>query len=379
MSDSARIIITGDTHLGGGRVRSLAANNNAEALFGDFLPLIKKAGLSITNLESPILNDGNPILKTGPNMKSPVETLPVLKTAGFDLVTLANNHMMDYGEEGLFSTLKACKENDIKTVGAGKNLEEAKKPFICEINGIRLAIVNIAENEFGTTQNHSPGGHPLNPVQNFYTLQEAKAIADKVIVIVHGGHEHYELPSPRMKETYRFFADAGADAVVGHHTHCYSGYEVYNNVPIFYSTGNFLFDKENQGAKVTPWNEGIILELACRKNSVEFEFYPFIQNDGSTGLRPMDNEEKSVFQRTLQRLNSIIEDDTELSRHFDDYCKRSNRLYSAYLEPHSVKVLHYLRNRSLFPSLLSKRKRKLLLNLTRCEAHRDILTQTLES
>jgi poly-gamma-glutamate capsule biosynthesis protein CapA/YwtB (metallophosphatase superfamily) len=75
----------------------------------------------------------------------------------------------------------------------------------------------------------------MDIIDNANQIKEAKATHDKVIVIVHGGHEYYNLPSPRMQKQYRFYADQGADFVVGHHTHCISGYEVYNGVPIYYS------------------------------------------------------------------------------------------------------------------------------------------------
>ena len=87
--------------------------------------------------------------------------------------------------------------------------------------------------------------NPLLPIQQFYKIQEAKENADYVLVIVHGGIEHYQLPTSRMIETYRFFIDAGADAVVNHHQHCYSGYERYKSKPIIYGLGNLLFDNPN--------------------------------------------------------------------------------------------------------------------------------------
>ena len=82
-------------------------------------------------------------------------------------------------------------------------------------------------------------------------IQIAKEDNDLVIVIVHGGREHYQLPTPKQRERFRFYADAGADFVVGHHTHCYSGYEIYKGKPIFYSLGNFIFDYKKKYQRVT--------------------------------------------------------------------------------------------------------------------------------
>lgn len=377
MNKRVKVLITGDTHLGSGRVKNLAITNSEEELFGDFLIKIQDADLSVTNLESPLVDTGNPILKTGPNIKSPVQSLEVLKSAGFNLLTLANNHIMDYGEEGLKSTIDICADAGIETVGAGNDLESAQKPYIFKIHGIRISVLNIAENEFGTTNDDSPGAHALNLVRNYYSIKETCKSTDYVIVIVHGGHENYPLPSPRMKETYRFFVDAGADAVIGHHPHCYSGYEKYKNATIFYSLGNFLFDKGKQSS--VSWNIGFIIEFKITEHKMEFDIIPYIQNAEEAGLRKLKDFEYSKFENNITQLNKIISDDEKLKKSFDVFIKSSSNLYRSYIEPHSLKYLHALRNRNLFPSLLSERKRRLLLNLTRCEAHRDVLIKILQS
>ena len=378
MSGTVRILIAGDVHPGGGRVRELAESIDSEGLFGGFLPLIRSADLAIANLESPAIDNGKPISKTGPNLKSPVNTLKVLKRAGFGLLTLANNHIMDYGAEGLRSTLDACSCAGLETVGAGESPDEAERYYTVELNGMSVAVVNIAENEFGTTQNGEPGGGALNPVRNFYTIKAAGQVSDRVIVIVHGGHEHYELPSPRMKETYRFFVDAGADAVIGHHTHCISGYETYKGVPILYSLGNFLFDQPFSGS-ITPWHTGMMAELEVSTKGLKHKLHYYIQNAEEAGLRELTSKEREAFETKITELNSIIGDDHLLAEKFEEYCRKTSRLYRSYIEPHSIRILHALRNRNMAPSLLSEHKKRLLLNLARCEAHRDVLIKTLSS
>lgn len=380
MSNLATILISGDTHLGGGRIYELAQKGDAKNLFRRYLSLIEECDLSITNLESPVTNGGIPIAKTGPNLKSPVDSLPVLKKAGFDLVTLANNHIMDYGTAGLESTLQACQDAGLSTTGAGLKPEAAMESFFKVINGINVAVLNIAENEFGTARGGEPGGHAMDPIQNYYAIQGAAEKADRVVVIVHGGHEHYKLPSPRMKKTYRFYADAGADAVVGHHTHCISGYEQYRGTPIFYSLGNFLFDRNRNSGSVTPWNLGMMVKLTVGKgDDIRFDLHPYIQSADSPGLQGLTLKEQQNFQEQMLRLNKIIENDEDLEKSFNEYCDQSERLYSSYIEPHSVRILHALRNRNLLPSLLTSRKKRLLFNLVRCESHRDVLIKTLSS
>lgn len=376
MNQPIKLLITGDTYLGGGRVKELAINNSKERIFGEFLKKIRNADISITNLESPLIDDAKPISKTGPNLKSPIQSLKLLKSAGFNLLTLANNHIMDFGKEGLRSTLQACSKFGIGTVGAGKGLVESRQPFVWEIQGVRIAIINIAENEFGTTNDDSPGANALNPVQNYYQIRDIRKTVDYVILIIHGGHENYPLPSPRMKEIYRFFVDAGVSAVVGHHPHCYSGFEMYKNAPIFYSLGNFLFDKSN--TVYSKWNMGFMVMFTISKEGLGFEIIPYVQNAENVGLRSLSKEEHSLFRENILQINKVIIDDQELEKRFEYFCESCRNQYSSYIEPYSIRYIHFLRNRNLFPSLLTKRKKRLLLNLTRCEAHRDVLMKILE-
>lgn len=376
MANKLNIIIAGDIHLGGGRVEEWAKKGSAKKILGKYLSYFQSSDVSIGNLESPLINQGKKILKTGPNLKSSIETVRFLADAGMHTVTLANNHIMDYGPEGLMNTISLCNSNGIKTVGAGRNSEEAKKTLFIERNNIKTAIINIAENEFGTSIDNSAGAHPMNLVDNFYTIKTASESSDYVIVIVHGGHEHYHLPSPRMKKTYRFFIDSGADFVAGHHPHCISGYETYNSGQIFYSLGNFIFDKKSMIHEES-WCRGLLLELNLDKNSSEYELIPFMQNEENVGLRALTEKELKKYESDIILFNSIIADDELLGKQFDIFCKNSKRLYNALLEPHSFRLLHFLRNRGMFPSLLSKKKKRLLLNLIRCEAHKDIVQKVL--
>lgn len=156
-----------------------------------------------------------------------------VKYAGFDVCTLANNHILDYGTTCCLDTKRLLEEDGIKTVGIGENLSRAADILYLKKENETLAIINCCEHEFSIATEETAGANPLNPIQQYYKIQEARQSADYVLVIVHGGHEYYQLPSPRMKETYRFFIDAGADAVINHHQHCYSGYEEYKGKPIF--------------------------------------------------------------------------------------------------------------------------------------------------
>src|SRR5690554_8220427 len=106
----------------------------------------------------------------------------------------------------------------------------------------------------------------MNIIYNTNQIKEAKATHDKVIVIIHGGHEYYNLPSPRMQKQYRFYAEQGADIIISHHTHCISGKEVYKGVPIYYSLGNFLFTNTSS---FEDWYIVIVLDLTIINGKLE--------------------------------------------------------------------------------------------------------------
>jgi poly-gamma-glutamate synthesis protein (capsule biosynthesis protein) len=374
MESKISILITGDFYAGN-RIDDLIVHEKYNDIYNDFLPFIRSSDIAVTNLESPLTDYNKPIPKTGPAIKASKKTMEALKYAGFNLLTLANNHIMDFGRQGLVDTLELCEKNKIDYVGAGMNQKEASEVFYQEIKGKKLAFINIAENEWSTTQGNEPGANPLNPVANFYSIMEAKGNADFVFVIVHGGHEMYNLPSPRMKETYRFFVDAGASAVIGHHTHCFSGYEVYNGSPIFYSLGNFLFDWP--GKQNSIWNTGYAVKFSITAVDLSYDLIPYEQCAEKVGVNLMDSKSEEEFQTKLNNLNKIILDDDELNRKFEAWCVQESKSYNAFLEPHSNRYLHALQNKGILPSLLKNRKRLLYSNLIRCEAHRDVVLKVL--
>ena len=372
-NDIIKIFISGD-FAPINRVSDIIDKKEYVSLYNDMLPYIKECDISITNLECPLVEDGTPIKKTGPNLKAPIKSIEALKYAGFNMVTLANNHMMDYGADGLNSTINVCKENDIEYIGAGQNITEAQVIKYFNIKNKKIAFINCCENEWSTTFGNYPGCNPLNEIDIYNQIKEAKSNSDYVITIIHGGHEMFEYPSPRMKKLYRWFIDLGADTVIGHHTHCFSGYEIYNNKPIVYSLGNFIFDKKQ---KKTIWNYGAAAVLSINNNKIELDLYPYRQCDEELGIRLLNNNEKKDWEnKELLKVN-IIQNDELLMNKFNQFVKEKEKLYRSYLEPKSNKFIRAAKNKGLLPRRINKEKTLLYLNLIRTEAHRDVLLKIL--
>lgn len=353
------------------KIKNDTVGNN----FDEAKKYFTNADYSILNLESPISETNNGIRKSGPALKAPINTIKLIKDLGVKCVTLANNHFMDQGEDAATNTMSLCEKCGIDFVGAGKNLAEARTVLYKEINGITLGIYNICEQEFSIAKEDKPGCAPLNPIQNFYDIKQAKEKCDYLIVIVHGGTELYPLPTPRMKETYHFFVDAGADAIINHHQHCYSGYEIYNEKPIFYGIGNFIFD--NNGTKNKLWEEGYMVELDLNKEKpIKFNLIPYTQTINQNPFLQIVTDQKE-FKKQVEELNEIINCDTKLKEEFKKLTMNKKKAYESFLMPNMpfVKSLYF---RNLIPAI-SQTQRTLLLNLIRCESHRDILLKILEN
>lgn len=369
-----KVIISGDF-----APRHRLAKQVEERAFQDIFPdelvtIIKSADYSLVNFESPIIDKGfKPIKKCGPNLGCTSDAADALKYAGFTAVTMANNHIFDYGTDGLYKSMEFCKKIGLDVVGVGKNLQDAERTLYVEKAEKKLAIINCCEHEFSIATTTSGGANPLNPIHQYYAIQEAKKQADYVLVIVHGGHEHYQLPSPRMQETYRFFIDAGADAVVNHHQHCYSGYEVYNGKPIFYGLGNFCFDYK--GKPTQKWTEGYLVEIDFG-TEITYRIHPYCQYGDEATIKLL---EKDCFNDTLNKLNTIITNPESLKKNSLDYYNSSKEEIATFLEPIRNRYIRGLQNRGLFPKLMNDKWLPVLSNAVMCEAHKDKLEYYLLS
>ena len=337
-------------------------------------PIIAQADYSIVNLECPILHGGEkPIIKNGPNLHADSRALDALKGIGTNCVTLANNHFRDFGDEGVLNTLSELSAYKIDYVGGGANLKDAAAVLYKQIGKETLAVINCCEHESSIATDEHCGSNPLNPIQQYYEIQEAKSKADYVLVIVHGGVEHYQLPIPRMQETYRFFIDAGADAVVNHHQHCYSGYEEYKGKPIFYGLGNLCFDNPN---KKGLWNEGYMVDLSFEKKGSDYALIPYHQCDVEPKVVLYDEDEKKAFEKRIEELNAIIANPNELVVKYEELKCNTRMKYRSHIEPYKSKLMRFLFRKYLLPSFM-RRKYAIIYNIIQCESHRERLLDAI--
>lgn len=363
-----KILIAGDFAPRARLAKQIKEKRFSEVFSEDLRKIVQSVEFSFVNFESPIVENGyKPIPKCGPNLRCTKEAAEAVRYAGFTGVTMANNHILDYGAEGLHKSVECCKSQELDIVGVGENMHDAEKILYLEKEGKRLAIINCCEHEFTIATETEAGANPLNPVRQFYAIQEAKKNADYVLVIVHGGHEHYQLPSPRMQETYRFFIDAGADAVVNHHQHCYSGYEYYNGKPIFYGLGNFCFDEEGDNAD--SWYEGYMVQLEFDSTNIQHTLYPYVQYKEKATVVTINDT--TSFEEKISKLNAIISDPIALRKSTEIYYESTAYAFKTLYQPYDNRILNKLYRMHLLPSVVSKKKWLSILNYINCEAHRD--------
>jgi poly-gamma-glutamate synthesis protein (capsule biosynthesis protein) len=351
-------------------------------IFGDLQEDIAQADVAFLNLEAPLTRRGAPIRKAGkkagPNLRAAPACFDAVSGAGFDVVSLANNHMMDQGVEGLEDSLGVCRDAGILTCGAGQNIGDARKPAFLSQQGVVIAIIAVAERQFGIAGEDEPGVAPLDAIDNFRQVQQAKTQADLVFVSVHGGNELYSWPRPGLRKLCHFLIESGADAVICHHSHVPGAYELIDGKPIFYSLGNLIFDH------VTPpegWTSGYAVSLNYRDNALQgFELIPFEQTLAAGGLKKLSGASKDRFMQKLEGINKVLHDTNAFNSEWQSFCdlKEPQYIFEQY-SPVLSKTVRWLNQHTpLKQSLLTKSTLNIKTNMLRCESHYELLMTVLE-
>jgi poly-gamma-glutamate synthesis protein (capsule biosynthesis protein) len=372
LKEKVEVLVTGDCCPWDKAIEPIMAGKSPEILSG-IKSILDDCDLSVIQFETPLTNAETPIIKSGPNLKCPPECVDFIKAGGFDIAALANNHIGDLGTEPVMETIKILEKNGIKAIGAGKNLEAANKPLIISRKGMKIAFINVAENEFGSAGKNKPGAAPLDPLNNIRLIKETASKADHVIVIMHGGNETYSLPSPRVVKTCRAFADAGAHAVIHIHAHCPQGIEIWHDVPIFYCPGNFYFPGPwQQFNPKSFWWHGFMIKLAFDKQAAfSLEIIPYTFGFTPEKIVPMTGAEKVAFCKYMAKISKIIQDQDELQRYFDGWCAmRGNDVLSNIRRVSALWPIGY-RDPGTMKQFMALR------NIFTCEAHNELVTNYL--
>lgn len=267
----------------------------------------KSADIFMINNEGTYVTGGTPLEGKAYTFQSHPKNAQVLKIMGTDITSLANNHAFDYGEEGLLETMDTFHKMRLPFVGAGKNLEDAKKPVYFVINGKKIAFVSATQIE--RTLNYTkeagiqtPGVlKTLHPEFFLESIREAKKKSDFVVAFVHWGTEGEENFEPDQTSLGKQYIDAGADAVIGGHTHCLQGIEFYKGNPIFYSLGNFWFDWDEPNAEKT----AVVQITLHSDNTAEYKILPCLYSKFKTSL-VTDAKENRILLDYVESISNGI-------------------------------------------------------------------------
>jgi len=377
-SHTLKVLITGD-YCPVNITITNCQNRQFDKIYNDVLPVIQDKDVSIMNLECPLIDIMTPITKSGPILFAPTCCIEGIKYGDFDVAALANNHILDQGDRGIESTVKVCEVNGIRTVGAGMNALEASRTLFLETRNAVIAVINSTENEHSIATSSGAGANLLDDINMYYAIQEAKSKADYILLIVHSGNEKYHLPNPRMVDRFRFYADLGATAVIAHHSHVPTGYEIYNGVPIFYGLGNFIFDKKKPTYDY--WHQGYICRLELEKSRVKkFDIIPYFQNKEHDGLKLMTGINQSTFNQRMKELSEIISDHNTLFENWIKYStNKTNRKWylRVLLNFNLIQQIAY-RLKILNKKIINRNQLIKLLTLFRCDSLRDIIIKLIE-
>ena len=281
----------------------------AEGISEDLLTILRQSDITVVNNEFPYTNRGTPTEGKTFTFRADTDAVSYLGDMGADVAIVANNHVYDFGEQGLLDTLDTLDQVSIHALGAGRNIGEASAPVYFIVNDMKIALIAATQIErldnpdtMEATET-SPGVFRCwNPEKLCEVIAQAKAESDFVIVCVHWGTENESDPDWAQTDQAPLYAQAGADLIVGDHPHCLQGITYCGNTPVLYSLGNFWFNSKTIDTgllKVSIGQEGI----------KSLQFVPAIQSD--CRVKMVYDSEKERILSYLRNLSPGVQIDSD--------------------------------------------------------------------
>lgn len=328
-----------------GNVKSEFDNKGADP-FENVKHILIDSDLTFCNLESPLTENKTKQSRhyskiLGSNLsvfrKSDQRFAKLLKVSNFNIVSLANNHILDYTDDGLFDTIDTLNNVNISYIGAGNNIKEARRPHIFEKNKIKIAFL-----AYGYTYEATNTSAGCAPIWKSLIIEDIKKIrnkADHVIVSLHFGEEFSNIPSLYDKKLAHLLVDQGADLILGHHPHVLRDIEYYKKGIIVYSLGNFLFDHSSNISDEISQNarESAIIKFKISKNNIIiFNMYRVHLSSQGIPFTSPEAMQSLVNPKSTNYLDNII--DNKVKRNNIDLKKL---FYSIRLIYASLKIREY--------------------------------------
>ena len=353
----------------------------SEKIFDDLLEEIHKSDLIVANLETPLIEKQTPILKSGSNFGVPSRAVHGIKNAGINLLNLANNHILDHGEEGLLNTIQTLNRHNIRYIGAGRNINEASEPYFQTISNKNICILSYAEHEHSIATKYTAGANPLSIIDFSKRIIQLRKECDFIILLYHGGKEYYFYPTPNQKELMEYFVDMGVNVIVCQHSHVPGAIQKYKNGVIIYGQGNFVFDPYPH--KNTFLYQGYLVKIEVISNSsFHFEKIPYyhksLMNSSLSGIKKMEGAQKQSLIEFIDEKSTKITEQY-ISEEWNKFCQKNEILYLSILKGQNRILRKMFVKIPFIKKLLYSKKEKIVIkNIISCETHREALLTILK-
>ena len=350
--------------------------NEVERIVGkDILNFLSDNSYVIANLEAPISNKIMPIDKNGPNLVINQKVIIGFKIFKNLIFSLSNNHILDQGYYGLISTIDILKKYNISYFGAGINAKEASKEYVIYIENKSIALFACCEHEFSVAENiDEPSANPFDIFTTYDMINSLKSKYDYVIVLYHGGKEHFRYPSPYLQKLCRKLIDKGADLIVCQHSHCVGCKEVYSEKNIIYGQGNFLFDLDDNEY----WNTSILLEVKIENDKLIVKEIPIVKDKNKIRLAN-EKENKEILSKYEKRSQNILNDNFVIEN-FRNFTKKEVQKYLNGLLGQTIfiRILNKLLLKKAYCLFYNQKSLLRIINHIECETHREIFLSGLK-
>ncbi len=363
-----RILIAGDVIPQNINEKLFQDADISELIGEDLKKKFSEADIRICNMEGPLTESNKGIVKSGPLLKGTPESVEGYK-ALFDVVSLANNHIMDYGDVGLSSTIGLLDAFGIGHFGAGFNAAEARKPFIIEKDALKIGLYSCAEHEFSIATDDSAGANVFDALFVLDDIAELKKKVDYLIVLYHGSKEYYRYPVPYVQKRCRRLVDKGADLVLCQHSHCIGCREKYGAGEILYGQGNFIFNKDDNEFR----HSGLLVSVEKTSDCAEVSYIPIVMN--GKGICEATGKEREDLLQAFDIRSEKAKDIEFVTNEYRVFSEKFIESYYNHCLGKLSKVAFFLRKlgfRNVYGRLFSLGKKTTLINDFRCEAHRDL-------
>ena len=359
--------------------------DNEHLLLGEELRNeLQNSDVNVLNYEAPVKASNFTLLqKSGPRLSQNEQVIDTLVQSGLNVISMANNHAMDYGKESLLHTKELFEKHNCLTLGAG-SWEDAYQIKYIEKQGVWIGFLAVTQHEFGVLDEEYDGKDQVGTAWMLHPcidelIVKGRKQCDYLFVLPHAGIENEYYPLPELRTLYRHWINMGADGVFASHPHTPQGWEMYNNKPICYSLGNFCF--ENHSASLpTYWNYGLMAQVLLQDGRVEtsFKYVRYDQENNQLSLTEEDG-----FCSHIKEINRNLHDAESYIKEVNSYCDRLADYYDlAFAKGGYYKYATKKFSVQLVKQIIGKRYKGNLnhaLNNIRCEAHRWTIVRAWEN